>query len=142
MRRQDEADVGSPSDRLPTSKSRIHELLAVETIRSQVPLLILADLGHLHRIHPATVDLESRQACLDLAKIAGRELDVDSADILAEMVHVAVPKAATRAVISAVFRWTRRRNKAKSSAIAMAADAADATPAGKDVTNFDCPNRA
>jgi hypothetical protein len=31
--------------------------------------LVLADLGHLPRIHATTIDLEPRQACLYLAQI-------------------------------------------------------------------------
>src|SRR4051812_47641258 len=51
--------------------------------------LVLADLGHLPRIHATTIDLEPRQACLYLAQILRREFDVDRAVVLTKVIHVA-----------------------------------------------------
>src|SRR5687768_16587188 len=49
---------------------------------------ILANLRHLPRVHAAAVDLDPGEADLDLAKVRWRELDVDRAHVLAQVIHV------------------------------------------------------
>lgn len=46
-------------------------------------------LANLCRIYAATTDLDPGEGRLDLAKILGRELDINRAHVLAQAIHVA-----------------------------------------------------
>jgi hypothetical protein len=56
-----------------------------------VALSVVVNLRHLRRIHAATIDLDTGETRLDLAKVRWRELDIDRVQVLAQVSHVARP---------------------------------------------------
>ena len=52
--------------------------------------------AHLPRLHAATIDLDPGESRFDLAKVRECELDIDRADVLAQVVDVRCAASRTR----------------------------------------------